>query len=56
MYFYCYQLFIKYNIHFAGVSRRIFKKLDSKSAGPNFSELVSQIGRLSYDSSGLHWR
>uniref|UniRef100_A0A7N0VL51 Proteasome activator subunit 4 n=1 Tax=Kalanchoe fedtschenkoi TaxID=63787 RepID=A0A7N0VL51_KALFE len=50
------ELFVKYNIHFAGVSRSIFKKLDGDSGGPNFSELVSQIGRLSYDSSGLHWR
>ncbi|CAM8952984.1 unnamed protein product [Rhodiola kirilowii] len=50
------ELFVKYNIHFAGVSGNIFKKLDGNSDGPNFSELVSQIGRLSYDSSGLHWR
>ncbi|KAK9268815.1 hypothetical protein L1049_000579 [Liquidambar formosana] len=50
------ELFVKYNIHFAGVSRSIFRKLDNHSDGPDFADLVSQIGSLSFDSTGLHWR
>lgn len=50
------ELFVKYNIHFAGVSRSIFKTLDNHSDGPDFTNLVSQIGSMSFDSTGLHWR
>ncbi|KAF9589945.1 hypothetical protein IFM89_029561 [Coptis chinensis] len=46
------ELFVKYNIHFAGVSRNIFRMSD----GPDFVELVSQIGSMSVDRTGLHWR
>ncbi|KAL5729683.1 hypothetical protein ACHQM5_002598 [Ranunculus cassubicifolius] len=46
------ELFIKYNIHFAGVSRSTFRTSD----GPEFMDLVSQIRSMSVDSNGLHWR
>ncbi|KAF5728502.1 proteasome activator subunit 4 isoform X2 [Tripterygium wilfordii] len=50
------ELFVKYNIHFAGVSRSIFKTPDNAIDGPDFTDLVSQIGSMSFDSNGLHWR
>lgn len=46
------ELFVKYNIHFAGVSRSIFRR----SEGQEFTDLVSQIGLMSIDTNGLHWR
>ncbi|PHU12877.1 Proteasome activator subunit 4 [Capsicum chinense] len=49
------ELFIKYNIHFSGVSRNMFKA-SGNSEGTDFGELVSQIGSLSFESSNLHWR
>ncbi|GAB4849826.1 hypothetical protein Ancab_004625 [Ancistrocladus abbreviatus] len=48
------ELFVKFNIYFAGVSRSIFKT--SNSDGQNFAELISQIGSMSFDTVGLHWR
>ncbi|XP_068639166.1 proteasome activator subunit 4 isoform X2 [Aristolochia californica] len=50
------ELFIKYNIYFAGISRRLFRTSDGLSDRPAFLELVSQIGSKSFDSSGIHWR
>ena len=50
------QLFVMYNIYFPGVSRSIFRTSDNHIDGPNFADLVSQIGSMSFDSSGLHWR
>lgn len=50
------ELFVKYNIHFAGVSRSIFRKSNNHSDEPDFADLVSHIGSLSFDSTGLHWR
>ncbi|KAG9448800.1 hypothetical protein H6P81_008765 [Aristolochia fimbriata] len=50
------ELFIKYNIYFAGISRRMFTASDGQSDRPAFMELVSQISSKSFDSSGLHWR
>ncbi|KAM7252530.1 hypothetical protein ACFE04_024413 [Oxalis oulophora] len=50
------ELFVKYNIHFSGVSRSIFRTLDNHTDGLDFGDLVSQIGSLSFDSTGLHWR
>ncbi|GMH05877.1 hypothetical protein Nepgr_007717 [Nepenthes gracilis] len=47
-------LFVKFNNLFAGVSRSIFKT--SNSEGQNFSDLISQIRSMSFDSIGLHWR
>ncbi|KAF9673186.1 hypothetical protein SADUNF_Sadunf11G0122400 [Salix dunnii] len=50
------ELFVIYNICFSGVSRSIFRTSDNHIDGPNFADLVSQIGSMSFDSSGLHWR
>eukprot|EP00257_Ricinus_communis_P023552 XP_015583567.1 proteasome activator subunit 4 [Ricinus communis] len=50
------ELFVKYNIHFSGVSRAIFKASDDLRDGSDFADLVSQIGSMSFDSTGLHWR
>uniref|UniRef100_A0A2P2M9I2 Proteasome activator Blm10 middle HEAT repeats region domain-containing protein n=1 Tax=Rhizophora mucronata TaxID=61149 RepID=A0A2P2M9I2_RHIMU len=48
------ELFVKYNIHFSGISRSTFQ--DDNKDGPDFAHLVSQIGSMSFDSTGLHWR
>ncbi|KNA18101.1 hypothetical protein SOVF_073840 isoform A [Spinacia oleracea] len=50
------ELFVKFNILFAGVPRNIFKASDSLSDGQVFEDLISQIGSMSFDTSGLHWR
>lgn len=50
------ELFVKYNIHFSGVSRSIFRAPNDHLDGQDFSDLVSQIGSMSFDSVGLHWR
>ncbi|XP_021740798.1 proteasome activator subunit 4-like [Chenopodium quinoa] len=50
------ELFVKFNILFAGVPRNIFKTSDSHSDGQIFADLISQIGSMSFDTNGLHWR
>ncbi|XVF70972.1 hypothetical protein PTKIN_Ptkin11bG0205100 [Pterospermum kingtungense] len=50
------ELFVKYNIHFAGVSKSIFRTVDNHIDSLDFGDLVSQIGSMSFDSTGLHWR
>ncbi|CAI0396888.1 unnamed protein product [Linum tenue] len=50
------ELFVKYNIYFSGLSRSIFRRSGSQVGGSDFSDLVSQIGSMSFESSGLHWR
>ncbi|XP_047151805.1 proteasome activator subunit 4 [Vigna umbellata] len=52
------ELFVKYNIQFSGVSRSFFRISDKENhtGGLEFSDLVSQIGSMSFDSTGLHWR
>ncbi|MED6148307.1 hypothetical protein PIB30_051930 [Stylosanthes scabra] len=52
------ELFVKYNIQFSGVSKSFFRisDKDNHTGGLGFSDLVSQIGSLSFDSTGLHWR
>ncbi|KAE8725691.1 Proteasome activator subunit 4 [Hibiscus syriacus] len=50
------ELFVKYNIHFSGVSKSIFRTMDNHIDTPDFADLVSQIGSMSFDSTGLHWR
>ncbi|KAA8527119.1 hypothetical protein F0562_008652 [Nyssa sinensis] len=50
------ELFVKYNIHFAGVSRHIFRILNNHSDVPDFADLLSQIGSMSFESTNLHWR
>jgi proteasome activator subunit 4 len=49
---------VKYNIQFSGVSRSFFKISDKENhtGELGFSDLVAQIGSLSFDSTGLHWR
>ncbi|RDX74118.1 Proteasome activator subunit 4 [Mucuna pruriens] len=52
------ELFVKYNIQFSGVSRSFFRisEKENHTGGLGFSDLVSQIGSMSFDSTGLHWR
>lgn len=50
------ELFVKFNIHFAGVPRNIFQISNSQSDGQIFVDLISQIGSMSFDTNGLHWR
>ncbi|KAM1276450.1 hypothetical protein ACFX13_029665 [Malus domestica] len=50
------ELFVKYNIHFAGVSRSIFRASGNHTEAPDFADLVSQITSMSFESTGLHWR
>ncbi|GMI63857.1 proteasome activating protein 200 [Hibiscus trionum] len=50
------ELFVKYNIHFSGVSKSIFRTMENHIDTPDFADLVSQIGSMSFDSTGLHWR
>lgn len=50
------ELFVKFNILFSGVPRNIFKISNSQSDGQVFADLISQIGSMSFDTSGLHWR
>ncbi|XP_030931449.1 proteasome activator subunit 4-like isoform X2 [Quercus lobata] len=50
------ELFVKYNIYFAGVSRSIFRTSNNDMDGQVFGDLVSQIISMSFDSTGLHWR
>ncbi|PKA50502.1 hypothetical protein AXF42_Ash013716 [Apostasia shenzhenica] len=50
------ELFVKYNIHFSGISRNFFKNFDTQKGGTGFDDLVSNITSLSFDTSGMHWR
>ncbi|CAA0832493.1 proteasome activating protein 200 [Striga hermonthica] len=50
------ELFVKYNIHFSGLSRSIFGAPGNHTDGPSFADLVAQIGSMSFESSNLHWR
>ncbi|XP_015944293.2 proteasome activator subunit 4-like [Arachis duranensis] len=52
------ELFVKYNIQFSGVSKSFFRisDKDNHTCGLGFSDLVSQVGSMSFDSTGLHWR
>lgn len=50
------QLFVKYNIHFAGLSRSIFGGPGNYADGTDFAELVAEIGSMSFESTNLHWR
>ncbi|WOG97891.1 hypothetical protein DCAR_0417232 [Daucus carota subsp. sativus] len=50
------ELFVKYNIYFAGVSKRIYSNSGNSSDGKDFTTLVSEIGSMSFESSNLHWR
>ncbi|XP_074292973.1 proteasome activator subunit 4-like isoform X2 [Silene latifolia] len=50
------ELFVKFNIQFTGVPRNIFKASSINSETPIFSDLISQIGSMGFDTNGLHWR
>ncbi|GJX86577.1 proteasome activator subunit 4 [Tanacetum coccineum] len=49
------ELFVKYNIYFAGISRNVFRKSEDQS-GTEFAALVSEISSMSFESTNLHWR
>lgn len=50
------ELFVKYNIHFSGISRSFFRNSNGHTDGLEFLDLVSHITSLSFDTNGLHWR
>ncbi|KAI3456750.1 hypothetical protein Pfo_013413 [Paulownia fortunei] len=50
------ELFVKYNIHFAGLSRSIFGGPGNHADGTDFADLVAEIGSMSFESTNLHWR
>ncbi|KAK9734977.1 hypothetical protein RND81_04G175200 [Saponaria officinalis] len=50
------ELFVKFNIQFTGVPRNIFKTSNLNLDKPVFSDLISQIGSMGFDTAGLHWR
>ncbi|KQK18511.1 hypothetical protein BRADI_1g42980v3 [Brachypodium distachyon] len=50
------ELFVKYNIRFAGISRSFFKNSESQSDKPGFLGLFSQINALGFETNSLHWR
>ncbi|CAI9088127.1 OLC1v1022373C1 [Oldenlandia corymbosa var. corymbosa] len=50
------ELFVKYNIYFAGISRSVLTSSGTHPNGTDFSNLVSEIGSMSFGSSNLHWR
>lgn len=50
------ELFVKYNIHFAGLSRSIFTASGNHSDRTDFADLVAKIGAMSFESTNLHWR
>lgn len=50
------ELFVKFNIYFGGVSRSIPGTSNIHSDGPDFTDLVSQISAMSFETSNLHWR
>ncbi|XP_051128404.1 proteasome activator subunit 4 [Andrographis paniculata] len=50
------ELFVKFNIHFAGLSRSIFAGPGSQADGANFTDLVAEIRSMSFESTNLHWR
>ncbi|KAI4388556.1 hypothetical protein MLD38_000875 [Melastoma candidum] len=50
------ELFVKYNIHFGGVSRNFFKASETNPDSPDFFKLVTRISEMSFDSTSLHWR
>ncbi|KAL5200763.1 hypothetical protein ABZP36_021966 [Zizania latifolia] len=50
------ELFVKYNIHFSGISRNFYKNTEREADKPGFLSLVSQINALGYETNSLHWR
>ncbi|XAR56842.1 hypothetical protein NMG60_11037463 [Bertholletia excelsa] len=50
------ELFVKFNILFAGLSKQILRASGVHSDGPDFADLVSRISCMSFESTNLHWR
>jgi proteasome activator subunit 4 len=50
------ELFVKYNVHFAGLSRSIFGVPGSNADGTDFADLVAEICSMGFESTNLHWR
>ncbi|KAG9159869.1 hypothetical protein Leryth_007864 [Lithospermum erythrorhizon] len=50
------ELFVKYNIHFGGLSRSIFHAQGNQQVTTDFSRLLSEIGSMSFEGSQVHWR
>ncbi|CAK9321738.1 unnamed protein product [Citrullus colocynthis] len=50
------ELFVKFNIHFSGVSKSIFLTSEKQMGEMDFADLVSQLSSMSFDSTSLHWR
>lgn len=50
------EIFVKYNIHFSGISRSFYKGFNGNTGALEFGDLVSRVTSLSFDSNGLHWR
>lgn len=50
------ELFVKYNIHFSGISRSFFKNSENLGDVAGFEDLVSKITSLSFDTTSMHWR
>ncbi|KAG8385951.1 hypothetical protein BUALT_Bualt03G0098600 [Buddleja alternifolia] len=50
------ELFVKYNIYFAGVPRSIWQEPGGHADGTDFSNLVAEIGSMSFENSNVHWR
>ncbi|KAG6577528.1 Proteasome activator subunit 4, partial [Cucurbita argyrosperma subsp. sororia] len=50
------ELFVKFNIHFSGVSKSIFLASEKQMGEMDFADLVSQLSSMSFDSTSLHWR
>ncbi|KAI0501736.1 hypothetical protein KFK09_016681 [Dendrobium nobile] len=50
------ELFVKYNIHFSGISRGFFKNSENLGDAAGFEDLVSKITSLSFDATSMHWR
>ncbi|KAK1310134.1 hypothetical protein QJS10_CPA08g01897 [Acorus calamus] len=50
------EVFIKFNIYFAGVPKSFLRTSDGHSDGINFTNLVSHISSISFDNNNLHWR
>ncbi|XP_047336646.1 proteasome activator subunit 4-like isoform X2 [Impatiens glandulifera] len=50
------EIFVKYNMNFAGISKGILGVSGNHLDGPSFPELISHIASLSFESTNLHWR
>ncbi|KAK8926304.1 hypothetical protein KSP39_PZI018786 [Platanthera zijinensis] len=49
------ELFVKFNIHFSGISRSFFNS-DNLGDAAGFEDLISEITSLSFNTISMHWR